>query len=219
MPDVADALAGIAFVEHGALDQLDEAGISNLSPTAGEAPLVSRLRAGTMAKIGHDAIIPYVNQAIHRCLEEGANVVLILCTGRLEGINAPIPVFFAEDLAHSGAESLVGEQALGVVIPLTSQMRGAKARWKARMNGPIRVESSNPYVGSTLSIVEAGVRLARYDVQWIILDCMGYTESDRQSVSRATGLPVLLARSLAFRLAAEATLSSSTNERVVSTDR
>lgn len=207
IPDVADALTGMAYVEHGALDNLDEEEISNLSPSTDEAPLVSRLRGGAMAEVGCDAITPYVNQAIARCMEDGANVTLVLCTGSLEGVGSNLPVFFAEDLAHGGVESIVGDQTLGVVIPLASQLSGAKLRWEARMERPVHAESGNPYVGNELSIVEAGLKLTQSGVQCIVLDCIGYTEHVRAAVSQATGLPVLLVRSIAVRLAAEAALS------------
>lgn len=215
IPDVADALRGMAYVEHGALDNLDEEGISRLSPSIDEASLVSRLRGGAMAEVGCDAIIPYVNHAIERCMEDGASVVLVLCTGSLEEVGSSLPVFFAEDLAHGGVESIVGERTLGVVMPLSSQVSGVKLRWEARMKRPVHAASGNPYVGNDLSIVEAGLKLAQKGVQCIVLDCIGYTESVRAAVSQATGLPVLLVRSIAVRLAAEAALSWTFTERQV----
>ncbi|NEE50364.1 AroM family protein, partial [Streptomyces sp. SID8455] len=38
---------------------------------------------------------------------------------------------------------------------------------------------------------------------WVVLDCIGYTETMRRAADTA-GRPVLLARALAIRLAAEA---------------
>ncbi|WP_369268562.1 AroM family protein, partial [Streptomyces harbinensis] len=42
----------------------------------------------------------------------------------------------------------------------------------------------------------------------IVLDCIGYTERMRRAAAEAAGRPVLLARSLAIRLAAEAVAAS-----------
>ena len=114
IPDVADTLAGIDIVEHGALNFLDPAEIAGLFPKPGTTPLVSRLRNGDSAVMGHHAVVPFVNDAIERCVLDGADA-LLLCTGHFSGVKARVPLFFAELLSHLGTAAIVGDDILGVM--------------------------------------------------------------------------------------------------------
>lgn len=204
IPDVEGALAGMQFVEHGALDLLDAAGIARVAPEPGDVPLVSRLRNGGAVAMGHRAIVSLVNEAIERCERDGAGAVLLLCTGHFDGIKSRVPVFFAELLSHGGVAAIVGEERVGVMMPLESQVAEASARWRALLGREVFGAAGDPYGDVDDTIVAAGQRLAGDGAQWIVLDCIGYTEAMRNAVAAATGVPVLLVRSIAVRLAVEA---------------
>ena len=204
IPDVADALAGIEFVEHGALDLLSEIDLAGIAPEPGEVPLVSRLRSGGSASMGHRAVVPLVNDAIERCVRDGAGAVLLLCTGHFEGIESRVPLYFAESLSHGGAVSIVGDDPIGIITPLESQLAEARSRWLSLLGRPVLGSAGDPYGDSEAEIIAAGRQLANDGAGWIVMDCIGYTEHMRTLVATATGVPVLLVRSIAVRLAVEA---------------
>jgi protein AroM len=203
IPDIAHILGDTAYVECGALDDLGPSDFDLVAPRVGEAPLISRMRDGSSVTIGHAALHPLLERAIFRCEEAGAAAVLVLCTGNLGEVRAKVPVFYAERLAQMGVRALTGGQRVGIVSPLPGQVAEASARWERLLQMPVLAEFANPYSGDVGAVGEAAARLASGGAQWIFLDCIGYTEEMR-AVARAAGVPVLLARAIAARLALEA---------------
>jgi protein AroM len=60
---------------------------------------------------------------------------------------------------------------------------------------------ASPYFETDFEAVGRACRTSGASL--VVMDCLGYTLAMKAAVTRASGLPVLLARSLAARLAAE----------------
>ncbi|HEY0118284.1 MAG TPA: AroM family protein [Cellulomonas sp.] len=206
-PDVTAVLAGLAVVEHGALDDLAPEALGTVAPDPGEAPLASRLRDGSGVVIGHRALAPLLAGAVARCAADGAAAVLVLCTGHLGAIASDIPVLYAEPLAQAGVRGIIGADRLSIVNPMADQVAEATGRWSSVLGRPVLGEHANPYTEPTEAVARAAAALAAQGAQWVFLDCVGYCEAMREAAAEASGLPVLLARTLAARLAAEAALA------------
>lgn len=67
----------------------------------------------------------------------------------------------------------------------------------------MRVASGSPYEEEPEGLRVAARELGRYGVDYVVLDCMGYTQEMKELVTRETGAPAILARSVVARLAAE----------------
>lgn len=208
--DVEPLLGGLRVYEHGALDgdvfEGEEAAGTRtaVGPAPGEPPLVSRLRDGTPVLLGHDALAPRMRAAVARCEADGAGATLLLCTGNFPPVPATRPVLYAEPLVQHGVRALVGDEPVGLVCPLAAQREDVARRWSRLLPGPVRAEPGDPYAPDAHDQVAAAAeRLARSGARWLVLDCIGYTEAMRTTAAQAAGLPVLLARALAVRLAAE----------------
>ncbi|WP_435812206.1 AroM family protein [Streptomyces smyrnaeus] len=209
--DIEPLLGGLGVSEHGALDDevFDGAeGVRTrtaLASAPGEAPLVSRLRDGTSVVLGHDALAPRMREAVARCEADGVAVTLLLCTGNFPPVPAGRPVLQAEPLVQQGVRALVGDEPVGIVCPLPAQAADVARRWSALLPGPVRAEPADPYAADAHeAVASAAERLVAGGSSRLVLDCIGYTESMRGAAARAGGSPVLLARSLAVRLAVEA---------------
>lgn len=205
IPDVADALDGVDWVEHGALDLLDAHQIVSLAPRHGERELVSRLRDGSSARLDASAIAEHLDAAIARCVADGCGAILVLCTGRVEHGAVPVPVMHAEELAHEKMAQLVGNGLLGVLCPVPEQLADIRARWSDRLGHPVVAAAVDPYTASADDLAAAGRGLAKAGVHEIFLDCIGYTEEHRSIVAHA-GVAAHTARSLAVRGAVAALL-------------
>lgn len=204
LPDILPILGGVPHVEHGALDDLTSGDLDRVAPAQGESPLASRMRDGSMATIGPSALLPLLARAVSRCVDDGAAAALILCTGHLGEVDAPIPVLHAEPLAQSGVHAIIGADPLGVINPLPGQVEEATGRWSAELGRAVPGRAANPYTQGASEVAAAARSLADTGVRWIFLDCIGYTEEMRRAAASAAGVPVLLARSIAVRLAVEA---------------
>ncbi|MFJ8788602.1 AroM family protein [Streptomyces sp. NPDC102462] len=211
-PDAEPLLPGVRLVEHGALDEDDFTGGSEaatrreVAPEPGEAPLVSRLRDGGSVLLGHRALILRMQRAVARAEAQGAVATLLLCTGRFPAIHGSRPVLFAEPLVQRAVAAIVGEAPVGLVCPHPDQVADVTRRWSELLPGPVTAAGADPYAPAEEAhrqIAEAARKLADGGAAWLVLDCIGYTEQMRRTAARAAGRPVLLARSLAVRAAAE----------------
>ncbi|MFE6165851.1 AroM family protein, partial [Streptomyces sp. NPDC056486] len=213
--DVEPWLSGLERYEHGALDEdvfddvfeggAGEATRAALAPEPGEPPLISRLRDGTSVLLGHRALAPRMRDAVARCEADGAAVTLLLCTGNFPPVPASRPLLYAEPLVQQGVRALTGDDPVGIVCPLAAQREDVERRWSVLLPGRVRAEPGDPYAPDAHTQAAAAARrLAEAGSRWIVLDCIGYTESMRRAAAEAAGRPVLLARALAIRLAAEA---------------
>ncbi|MEU7489337.1 AroM family protein [Streptomyces sp. NPDC042319] len=211
--DARPLLAGFGVVEHGALD-LDrfdgpegERTRAALAPAEGEAPLISRLRDGSSVVLGHDALAPRMRDAVARCERDGADATLLLCTGHFPAVPSRGPLLHAEPLVQQGVRALADRAAVGVVCPLPAQREDVGRRWAELLPGPVSVAAADPYApGAPEAVASAARELAAEGARWLVLDCIGYTERMRAAAAAAVapGAVVLLARTLAVRLAAEA---------------
>lgn len=217
--DLAPFLGGVRPCEHGALDEdvfdgpEGERTRAALAPAPGEAPLISRLRDGGSVVLGHDALAPRLRDAVARCAADGAAATLLLCTGNFPPVpdgagpsaaGRPHPVLYAEPLVQHGVRALVGDAPVGIVCPLPEQAADVARRWSLLLPGKLHVEPANPYAADAHEQTAAAARkLVEAGSRRLVLDCIGYTESMRRAAARAADHPVLLARALAVRLAAE----------------
>jgi len=212
-PDIAPLLTHVALLERGALDEIDAAGIAALAPVEGERVLVSRLRDGGMARLSEPRMLPLVQAAIERVVADGAGAVLLLCTGSLPGLTATVPLYTAEQLGRGAAAALIGDGRLGVVVPEPEQAAPIAERWWADHGLRAVVAVADPYTAADAAFVAAGAQLRAEGVEWIFLDCIGYSERMRALVAGSGpgtadmagpgSAKVLLARTLAARLVAE----------------
>lgn len=198
VPEMASLVPGARWVEAGALDGLDDAGIARLQPARGEFPLVTRLRDGRAVTVGERAIVPLVERAIAR-VEADADVVVLLCTGTFD-LRAARPIVFPGRLLTATVEALGRGRRIAVLTPHEDQVRAQTERWSAR-GATATVLFVPPYAPADFA--DAGRRARAAGASLVVMDCLGYTLAMKTAVASASALPVLLPRSLVARVAAE----------------
>lgn len=182
-----------------------------LAPEDGEAPLISRLRDGRSVLLGHGAIVPRITDAVARAERDGAAATLLLCTGRFPAVRARRPLLFAEPLVQQAVAATVGTDPVGIVCPHPDQAEDVSRRWAELLPGRVQTVTADPYGPAERvldDIATAARTLADRGSSWLVLDCIGYTEQMRTAAVRAAGRPVLLARAIAVRMAAEVVAAS-----------
>ncbi|MBK1783816.1 AroM family protein [Prauserella cavernicola] len=203
VPELRATLPPCRIIEHGALDGLDAAQIADLAPRPGEHAVTSRLADGGSAVFGHDQALPLIGEAIARAEDDGADVVLLACSGAFPDMPHRTPLLLVEQLAHHGVAGFGSEPRIGIIRPLPEQLPDALPAWERSLGRPIAAaDAANPYADGESASAAAAKRIAG-DVDLIVLDCMGFDEPMRRAASAAAGKPTLLVRSLAARLTAE----------------
>lgn len=199
LPDLLPVLDGREWAEYGALDHATAAELKAIAPREDEVPLVSRMRDGSRVLMAHSRVLPFIAGAVERAASDGADAVLLMCTGRFEPFETRIPVHAAEPLAQEVIAREV--RGFGVLNPVAEQLADSQARWQAKTGAEVPTEAADPYTATEREIANAARTLAARGATSIVLDCFGYSAAMAAIVADATGLPSHLTRLVATRAA------------------
>lgn len=205
-PELEPLLPGVELVERGVLDGLTQGEIAELAPAADDHTLTTRLADGGSTVIGERAVMGRLPGLLTE-LETEVDAILLACTGPFPRIAHRKP-FFVPDriIAHAVAAAAPAGAAVGIIAPLPAQIPDTVAKFASVLGEetPVLVAASSPYTGSDDDLRRAARDLAAQGAALLAMDCFGYTAEMRAVVAEETGLPVIVARSIAARLAAEA---------------
>jgi protein AroM len=202
VPEMATWLGPVRTIERGALDEMTPDGIATLRPTPDDYALITRLSDGSSATIAERHILPRIQSAIADLEAAGAEAVVLLCTGEFPPFDHERPLLTAQRLIVDGVRAIAGGSRVGVVCPLPEQERLTRDKW-SDFSDELYVASGSPYDEDTDDLRRAARHLGEIGVDYVVLDCMGYTQKMKDLVRKEAGAPVLLARSVVARLAAE----------------
>ncbi len=203
-PDITAELAAffepaVRIIESGALDGFEKSEVEDILPRASGPLLVTRLRDGSEVKIGEDFLIPHLQACVQR-LQSEADLILVLCTESLPQFESDKLVLYPGRLLFQMVRAL-GARRVGILTPAEEQLEHQAMRWSGVVSEPF-VESASPY-GRLGRLQSAAQSLAARNVDLIVMDCLGYTQSMKRIVRACANRPVVLARSVLARAAAE----------------
>ena len=202
VPEMSRWLGLVGVVERGALDGLGAEEILALGPGREDYPLATRLADGSSVTIAKRPLLPRVQEAITGLEDEGADAVVLVCTGEFPAFRHRVPLLTAERLFVDGTRAICRGTRVGVICPLRDQEDLTREKWSSLGDG-LRVASGSPYDGDLEDLRAAARGLGRAGVEYVVLDCMGYTQEMKELVAAESGAPAILARSVVARLAAE----------------
>ncbi len=194
--------ADLEIVEYGALDPFSrEEAVKRFSPADGDEVLVSRLRDGSQIRLGGEAVTQLLQECIHRAEKDGAAAILLLCTGEFPEFRHTKPLITPMPLLHATARILAGGRPVAVLIPDPEQVEPAIQRWRESGLEALAV-SASPYQ-DIAEVERAAASLRGCGAALLCMDCMGYTVEMKRLAARASGLPVLLPRTLMSAITGE----------------
>lgn len=198
----AHLASGLKLVEYGALDHMTLADVEReLAPEPGDEVLVSRMRNGSQATFSGTKVVPLVQQRIDEAEAAGASAVVVLCTGSFPRLRHTVPLVFPQPLFYSVARALAGDSKIAVMVPDAAQVEQAHAWWSAAgMN--VHVVHASPYAEID-GVAQAAATLRGSGCAFLCLDCMGFTATMREAAREASGLDVLLPRTLVASVISE----------------
>lgn len=185
----------------GALDGLSRAQIQSMHPDNQRNTLITRLNNGESVMVDEDKLLPLIQEKITELEEEGTEAVILLCTAPFPPFRHSRPLLTAGSLLTNGVRAIASGSRVGIICPLPEQVQMCQEQW-ADLTPDLYVVSASPY-GPSWELIEAVQTLKQKQVDYIVLDCMGYTQSMKELIRQYFPIPVLLARSLVARLAAE----------------
>ena len=191
------------IIQAGVLDGLMEDDIRALEPSSPEkdgAILVSRLKNGNWVRMAENKILPIVQKRIEGLEEKGVSLILMLCTGTFpDDFQCSVPIVFPQKILYGVVPAIAGKA--GIVSPDPSQIGNTLERWRQILPS-VMAESANPYSGAE-GLEDIGRRFAEEGAEACVLDCIGYDTKMKERMERASGLPVVLPRTLVARVISE----------------
>jgi len=206
--DVTASMFGVgdvAFVEAGALDGLSDADIAALAPAGSDHVLVTRLTDGREVVVAKERLLPLVQAAVDRVVDQGATVVCVLCTGAFPELSASVLLVFPDRLLSGVVDATLPSGKLGVVMPHPEQHESMMTKWTTAERSVI-TDSVSPYAGGDVGAVVARLRAER--VNAIVLDCMGFDRSMLAEAREEFEGPVFLANGVVGAILSEMTATA-----------
>jgi len=198
--DIAPILGeGFQIIERGALDNLSLDYISkNLSPDSDDEVLVSRMKDGSQVRIGKSKILPLIQGKIHELDALGVDLILLLCNDPFPDFKHRSLLIKPEEILHSVAAKLSRTKKIGVMMPDKSQLERIKILWRKYGIEAVAVGVS-PYEPVENLSMELE-KLKDEDIDLIFMECFGYTLEMKEEVRRITKKPVILTKTLIFKI-------------------
>lgn len=192
----------VEIVEAGGLDGLSKEDIAKFTPAENDYVLVSRLNDGSHVKFGKSHVIPRLQNCINKMEAEGIKLILMMCTGYFgDVLKSNVPVIYPQKLLYGIAPVLAPNKVIGVITPEEDQIAQVKKIWE-QTGLEVMAAYGSPYKGID-SVKEGARMLAGKDVDFTVLDCIGYNMEMKEAVAQITGKAVILPRTLLARVAAE----------------
>lgn len=186
----------VRVIEGGVLDDLEEAEMATLDEGDEGLHMVTRLRDGGSARLSYRLALPRMQRVVDSLVEQGADLIVIVCGADWSAITAPVPVVNPGRVFPATVESLAGNARLGVIKPSAGQVEVTLAGLRERGVDAV-VTSAFPYDDRRLEAARtAAAELRGQEPQLIWMSCVGMDEDMRQVVAEELGRPVILARSL-----------------------
>lgn len=189
----------IELREYGALDPytLEECR-ERFAPKEGSPVLVSRMRDGSQVEMAEEAVIPLVQDCILRAEAEGAEGTVLFCTGQFPAFRHQKFLLVPQPVIHSMVKAMAGDSLIGVLIPDQAQVPQVEELFSS--NGvSVTVTPASPYREAGHIKAAAGI-LSQQAPAFLYMDCMGYGVSMKEDARLASGLPVVLPRTMIARI-------------------
>lgn len=204
IPEMAPYLGkDVEIIQAGALDGLTYEEILEFEPKEGDYILVSKLKDGRSVKFAERYILPRLQACIDKVEAEGADVILFICTGVFPDVFKSTKVLlYPQKILHGVTPNLADKGKVAVITPDKDQIKQCESKW-SETGADIIVVNGSPY-GDDREIENAINELNKHsDIDIIAMDCIGYTQEMKNRVSKGTGKPVVLARTIVARVIGE----------------
>lgn len=156
----------------------------------GENYLVTEMPWTASIRLREEAVQVGAMRRAAEQFADGADTVLMLCTGDFPHPEKPGGLFLLpEDLMY-GILSGLRQKKLGFIVPEPDQIPFSRKQYEA-LNPVVR--ASSPY-GSMEDLAKTAAAFREEDVEVIVTDCMGFTAEMGRIVARESGKQVLVPR-------------------------
>lgn len=188
---------GYEVLEKGALDDFTLEDVQKIKIEEGQGVLVTRMRDGTEIKITHDIVNPVIQKRITELEAEGVEMILLVCTGRFPEFKSNVLVVQPSNIIRGVTRAAIRKGRMASILPSMQQV-GGSPREREEDGLVTYLDSASPY-GPIEEVEKLGDRLAKQNVDLIVLNCMGFDHNHKRIIVEKTGKPVLQSSAMVAR--------------------
>lgn len=194
---------GVNVRQDGVLNHLDEDGRHALNANDDTLHMVTRARNGTAYKLSYERTMPHMQRVVDGLVDDGADLVVILCGADWTPIRANVPIVNPGRLFPNLVQALGSGLRVGVIKPDEAQIPHTIREYTGLGLDPV-VTAASPYHDDRLDRARRAAETLRDGgAEFIWMTCVGMDEDMRDAVHEILPRPTLLARSILARVIAE----------------
>ncbi|MFF5995998.1 AroM family protein [Lysinibacillus sp. KU-BSD001] len=168
----------------GALDNLTQPEIEEISSISGNTPLFVRTNFGSY-EIERDILIPYIEKATNELHQKGYNTAILLCSAAFPVFSANIPVVLPTDIIEKMVKS-TKQQPVLVCVPIENQISFAQRKWS---------EAGIEAIVHTFNPLETTAKEIQYHIEktgakQVVLDCISYSSELHLELQQLSDTPI-----------------------------
>ena len=197
--DILPLLNNFDLVECGALDDYTYEEVINEFQPKDENLFVSRMRDGKQVFLSKKKIISQLNSCIERLEQIGCEVIMVFCTGKIDGLKSKVKLLQPNVIMHKIIPSIAINTKMAIIIPDKKQKQQIRKQWEY-VDLDITIFSASPYEDiEKIQILSKKIEKQNFGL--VYLDCIGYSKQMQEIVSELTCVPVLLPRTILAEVA------------------
>jgi len=159
----------VRAIEAGALDGLSAGQIAELDDDGPGLHMVTLLRDGTSVRLSFDRVLPEMQAKVDGLVDQGANMVVILCGANWQAITAEVPVLNPGLLFPRAVQGLAGASRLAVIRPAAVQVPGTLREYRENLGLDATVTSAFPYDDNAVASATSAAKELRSAAPALVL--------------------------------------------------
>lgn len=199
--DIGTLISGsLEVTEIGLLDGFSyEEAERSFGPVGDEPVLVSRMRDGRGIMLSDGKMQARMQEVVSK-EKNNLDIILILCTAPFPHLRSSVPLVIPQRIIQGIVGALSNKTVVGVLIPEKKQLNDCIVRWKHNKITilPAALSPYNPHREDWPHVLS--IFREREDIDYIVLDCMGYSKEMKNCVQEYTGKKVILPRTMIIRI-------------------
>lgn len=182
-----------SIMEVGVLDGLSRKEVESHMVNGQEPQIKTITHEKKEITLSSDWVENKISELITSINPEKHDAILVACDEDYTSISVSSPVFFPSRIFINAISSIVTDKRIAVIFPVEEQIERLGKRWK-KLSQNVTFEVSNPFDHAAMI---SKIKYLNVDfIDYIVLDCFGFTMKHKEEVEDITGLPCILSRAV-----------------------
>lgn len=193
---------GDELIMEGILDEFSIQDLKVLGALKNTPVLTTLDRNGNQIVVADHEVVSRMPDKIQGLKSKGADIVVVVCTGKFPEINIDIPVIFPDKVLRYNTKAVAEGKNVAIFVPLEEQKDQMNSRWVEIGVTPV-IHAVSPFTDDVEISQDIIDDLKEKNVAVVVLDCMKFGQEAKNKIQASIGKPVICAKTLLIKLVSE----------------